>query len=138
MKFARLSLACAGLLAALASAPAVSQDFLPEPMRYDGLTVINGGVGEEADAIKRVAGDYRVRIEISGRGGAYYVADSLTITQGDNVVATIPDAGPWLLMDLPAGQYTLRGNFDGTPVTRNISVPARGTTVHWVVPSFLN
>jgi hypothetical protein len=101
--------------------------------------VINGGADlDQAAAIKRIAPQYKLRVEMSGRGGQYYVADRLQLMQRGQVIADVPDAGPWLLFDVPAGEYTLLGDFADKQVKRGVTVAASGTTVHWVLPSGLN
>ena len=74
-------------------------------------------------------------MEISGRGGDYYVADRLKVLQRDEVVAEIPDAGPWLLMDVPPGRYTLVGDFGNTKIRRDVVVTTNGAKVSLLVPS---
>ena len=135
-------LASVGLCATVATAPVWAQGEFetsvpPRPQSYAGVQVINGGVDlDQADAIKRIQSRYPLRVEISGRGGAYYVADRLKLLQGGDVVAEIPDAGPWLLMDVPPGRYTLVGDFGNTEVRRDVTVPTHnGTKVSMVVPS---
>jgi hypothetical protein len=141
MKFRKNLLASVGLCAALGAAPVWAQSELetsvpPPPQSYAGIQVINGGVDlDQADAIKRVQSRYNLRVEISGRGGNYYVADNLKLMQGSDVLAEIPQAGPWLLMDVPPGRYTLLGDFGGTTVKRDVVVTQNGTKVSWVVPS---
>ena len=141
MKFRKNLLASVGLCAALGAAPVWAQNELetgvpPPPQSYAGIQVINGGVDlDQADAIKRVQSRYNLRVEISGRGGNYYVADNLKLMQGSDVLAEIPQAGPWLLMDVPPGRYTLLGDFGGTTVKRDVVVTQNGTKVSWVVPS---
>jgi hypothetical protein len=108
----------------------------PMPRQYDQVTVINGGVDlDQAAAIKRMAPQYKLRVEISGRGGDYYVADRLQLMKQGALLAEVPDAGPWLLFDVPAGHYTLVGQFANQKVQRDVTVAGAGTTVHWVVPS---
>lgn len=109
---------------------------VPPAEIIDGVVVVNGGVGsDEARAIKKAAPDFPVQVEISGRGGNYYVADSLQILQRGRLVTEVPDAGPLLLMDLQPGRYQMVGYFDGTVVSRELNVTRDGATVHWVVPS---
>jgi len=131
-------LASLGLCAALSAtaAPAVVEVVAPpEPQQYNNLQVINGGASfEEVAAIKRIAPQYKLRVEISGRGGDWYVADRLRVVKGDQIVAEIPDAGPWLLMDVPPGQYTLEGEFEGHLVKHNVTVAANGANVSMVAP----
>jgi hypothetical protein len=142
MKFRNNLLASLGMCAALASATAWAQGeadmtMPPAPQNYGGIEVINGGVDlDQADAIKRIQSRYPLRVELSGRGGDYYVADRVKVLQRDEVVAEIPDAGPWLLIDVPPGRYTLVADFGGTELRRDVLVPtSNGTTVSWVVPS---
>jgi hypothetical protein len=111
----------------------------PAPQKFDGVEVVNGGADlDEAKAIKRIAPQYPLRVEISGRGGDYYVADHVKLMQRDNVIADIPNAGPWLLVNVPAGRYTLVADFGRTELRRDVTVAGSGTTLHWVVPSSLD
>jgi hypothetical protein len=43
-----------------------------------------------------------------------------------------------VLADLPPGRYAVQGVFDGELQRRAFTLPARGTTVHWVLPSHLD
>jgi len=141
MNFRKNLLASVGLCAAIGAAPVWAQGEIetsvpPQPQSYSGIQVINGGVDlDQADAIKRVQSRYNLRVEISGHGGNYYVADNLKLMQGGDVVAEIPHAGPWLLMDVPPGRYTLLGKFGSTELKRDVLVTQNGTKVSWVVPS---
>lgn len=141
MKFRKNLLASIGICAVLGSANVWAQSesdmsMPPAPQSYGGVSVINGGVDlDQAEAIKRIQSRYPLRVEISGRGGDYYVADRLKLLQGSDVVAEIPDAGPWLLMDVPPGRYTLVGDFGSTEVRRDVTVSSNGTKVSMVVPS---
>jgi hypothetical protein len=125
------------------SRPAGSADAtVPAPRSYGSVEAINGGVdADQAAAIKRLAPQYKLRIELSGRGGEYQVADRLKLLrggQGGDVIAEIPQAGPWLLLDVPPGRYTLQGQFAERTLQRDVTVAAGGTTVHWVLPDTVN
>jgi hypothetical protein len=141
MKFRYNLLASLGVCAALGSATVWAQgesdmSTPPPPQSYGGVSVINGGVDlDQAEAIKRIQSRYPLRVEISGRGGDYYVADNLKLLRGSDVVAEIPNAGPWLLMDVPPGRYTLVGDFGSTEVRRDVTVSSNGAKVSMVVPS---
>jgi hypothetical protein len=144
MKFRNNLLASLGICAVLGSATVWAQgesdmSMPPAPQSYGGVSVINGGVDlDQAEAIKRIQSRYPLRVEISGRAGDYYVADRLKLLQGSDVVAEIPDAGPWLLMDVPPGRYTLVGDFGNTEVRRDVTVSNHGAKVSMVVPSKVN
>ncbi|HET7524930.1 MAG TPA: hypothetical protein VFK10_03215 [Burkholderiaceae bacterium] len=111
----------------------------PAPQTYGGVEVINGGAdSDQANAIKRMAPQYKLRVELSGRGGQYEVADDLKLVQRDEVIADIPDAGPWVLLNVPPGRYTLQGQFGEQRMQRDVTVAAGGTTVHWVLPATID
>lgn len=132
-------IAILSLAACLATASQADELGPLRPQAYNNVNVVNGGASlDEAEAVKRIANQYSLRVVISGRGGAYYVADKLSVMRQGQVVAQIPDAGPWVLMDLPPGQYQLRGEFNGTQLRRDVTVGASGTTLHWVVPPSLD
>jgi len=134
-----------GLTAALALSSAIALAGAATPVAavlpfetVNHMTIVNGGVGlDESEAIKRVAAQFSLRVVISGRAGDYHVADRLTITRQGTPVLALNDAGPWLLVNLPPGQYLLRGEFDGQQVSRPVTVTAAGTTTHWVLPASL-
>jgi len=108
----------------------------PAPQAYGRVQAINGGVdSDQATAIKQMAPQYKLRVELSGRRGEYEVADNLKLTQRGETVAEIPDAGPWVLLDVPPGHYTLQGQFGEQRVQRDVRVAGSGTTVHWVLPA---
>jgi hypothetical protein len=131
-----------GICAALGSSTAWAQSepdtsMPPAPQSYDGIQVINGGADlDQAEAIERLQSRYPLAIEISGRGGDYYVADRVMVLQRDELMTEIPNAGPWLLMDVPPGRYTLVGLFGNTELRRDVLVPTgKSTKLSWVVPS---
>lgn len=132
----------AWLLAAALSAPALAQDGAApdlQPQVYNNIKVVSGGVTlDEAAAVKRMASQYPLRVVLSGRGGDYYIAQTMTVTQRGRVLAEIADAGPWLLIDLPPGRYTLQGRFEGLSMSRDVTVTGAGTTVSWVLPPSVN
>ena len=75
-----------------------------------------------------------VRVVFSVPGGNYAVPDEFTLMQGGSAMMKIAAAGPWLLIDLPPGAYTLQARVDGRVLERNVNVSRRGSTVYWVVP----
>lgn len=140
MNPSRTLIAVLGFAACLASLPARADETSHlQPQAYNKVNVVNGGASlEEAAAVKRMASQYSLRVIISGRAGAYYVADKLSVMRQGSLVAQIPDAGPWVLMDLPPGHYQLLGEFGGMQLRRDVTVTVGGTTVNWVVPATLD
>ena len=109
---------------------------LPIATEAGPVTVISGGVDlEEAERMKQAANRYPLRVVFSVPGGNYAVPQEFTLMQGTQVMVKIPAAGPWLLIDLPPGAYTLQARIDDRVFVRPVTVSGgRGNTVHWVVP----
>lgn len=133
-----LVLALSGAVIAVA-APAPEMPLDPaihaaytEPQMISGVEVLNGG-GSEGDvaSLKSRAGAYSLQFIISGRGGEYGVADSLTLRNASGVVVAVADAGPYVMMKVPPGRYTAEANFGGAVERRSVTVGNNGTTVHW-------
>ncbi len=127
--------------AALATAFAAFQvyaepgDGLPMATESGAVTVISGGVDlDEAERMKQAAGRYPLRVVFSVPGGNYAVPQEFTLMQGTQTVLKIQSAGPWLLIDLPPGAYTMQARVEGRVFDRAVTVNRRGSTVHWVVP----
>ncbi|MBX3606167.1 MAG: carboxypeptidase regulatory-like domain-containing protein [Piscinibacter sp.] len=132
-----LSLSSAAVLAEVQDPMMPSAAMLPtDPpaVQHQGaVSVLNGGVGEEEVRWFRAqAPNYPLQLVISGRGGEYGVADSLTLRRGPDELVTVADAGPWVMMDLPPGRYTLEASFDGRTERRVVQVPTQGVErIHW-------
>lgn len=105
----------------------------PEVQQHGEVSVLNGGVGEEeVNWFKSQAAQYPLQFVISGRGGEYGVADTLTVKRGEDEVVSVPEAGPWVLMDVPPGRYTVEATFDGRTERRVVQVADKGVKrIHW-------
>jgi hypothetical protein len=111
-------------------------DRLPEAQSFGDVSVISGGVDlGQAEMMRKAQSRYPLRIVYSVRGnGDYTVPDELVLMKGDETIAQLPSAGPWVLIDLPPGTYTLRSTFEGRVAERTVRVGREGQTVHWVAP----
>lgn len=99
----------------------------PEVQHSGQVSVLNGGAGEEEVRwFKSQSPQYPLQVVISGRHGEYGVADTLTVKRGDSEVVSVPDAGPWVMLDLPPGRYTVEAVFDGRAERRVVQVPDKG------------
>lgn len=132
-------LAAAGfatLVGAASAQEVAAPDRLPEPQTFGEVSVISGGVDlAEAERMRKAQARYPLRIVYSVRGhGDYTVPDELVLMKGDETIAQLPSAGPWVLIDLPPGTYRLRSTFDGRVSERTVRVGRGGQTVHWVAP----
>ncbi len=82
----------------------------------DGWPFVSGGVGlDEREVLAQLRNDYSLRVATAARGsGAYLAAAQVTIRDAaGHRVLEERLAGPILLVDLPAGRYTVEANING-------------------------
>ena len=129
--------ASAALFVSVAGAQVMPGD--TQQIVVDQIRIVNSGPDlDEVDRVKRQASAYPLRVEFSGKGGDFFVADKLSISRRGVVLAAVSGAGPWLLLDVPAGSYELQADFGDKSLRRTVSVGRGGTTVHWVVPNTID
>ncbi len=114
------------LLLNMSAAPAQAQ-----PRSVAPIPFISGGIGtDEREAMLREAKTegYNLKIVTAATGGAYLASVDVRIAdrQGSEVLHTAMD-GPWLLVKLPAGRYTVVADDGVQKHTRTVNVPAMGT-----------
>ncbi len=101
---------------------------MPSEQVLGDIPYLNGGVGEEeVQYIKGLVKDYTMRLAFSraGRPRAEYVANvAVTVTDAKGrAVFELASAGPYLLLKLPPGNYSVTATYEDQAVTR--PVPAR-------------
>jgi hypothetical protein len=100
-----------------------------------GVTYLNGGASlDEVAYVKSHAGEYSLQILFSGRGGEYGVADTVSVRNGQRELLSVPDAGPYLMMKLPPGRYTVEATFKGAAEQRVVTVGNGLTKLNWNTP----
>lgn len=113
-----------GLAAVALSAPAVATT--PNAVSY-----LCGGVGENSRA-EAEAFPHSLKLVFAQPDGHFLadVSTRITDANGDEVVNTTC-SGPWLLTDLPDGQYQVEATFNGQSKTISVSVdgPAQQETL---------
>lgn len=128
------SMVAAALVAAACTwaLPAVAQDApMASEQTLGDVSYLNGGVGEdEVQHIKGLMKDYSLRLAFSraGRPRAEYVASvAVTVTDAKGkVVFELASAGPYLLLKLPDGKYSVTATYENQSVTRPL-VAGKGT-----------
>jgi len=105
---------------------------LPRVQSAQGVDYLNGGAGlDEAGYMKARAGEFPLQFIFSGRGGEYGVADRVTLRKGGEQIVSIPDAGPYLMVKVPPGRYTVEAVFDGVAEQRSVAVGNGHSRVDW-------
>ncbi len=117
------------LLFGLIGGTSADDGALPPERTQGSVTFISGGIGsDEAEAMKRAASRYSLSIEMASPAGprAEYVSDvkiDIRDQRGSTVLSTTSD-GPFLLANLPPGQYTIDATRDGSVQQRKVAIGA--------------
>ncbi len=128
MKHIFRTLAACGAIAL--AAPAAMAD-IGDVQQSGTVAYVSGGIGvDEADAFKAASGNWPLALEFSvaAQPRAQYASDvSVHIAaRGRSVLDTTTD-GPYLLVKLPPGAYTVSATFHGKTVTRQVAVKRNGS-----------
>jgi hypothetical protein len=126
-----------------AAVAAALQASLPAVNTQGGIPYLSGGVGQnESDAIKSVASHYSLSVTFTRNEGARasYLA-SVPVKVLDKSGSTILDLvtdGPFLLADLPPGDYKVVANYQGTEKqapARVVAGKSAKVTLVWPTPA---
>jgi hypothetical protein len=114
-----------GMLQAL-SAFAADLSALPPAQTQNGITYITGGVGKpESTAMKAEGGRHDLMLMFANRRSEFLANVKVSIADRNHETVLDIVSGPILLVDLPAGRYTVRADVDGTLLTKTIDVSGR-------------
>jgi hypothetical protein len=103
---------------------------LPRIMEVNGIRYMSGGTGsDEAQRLREIAKDWSLTLEfgVQARPRDEYLAD-VKVSIADSSGATVLDAtsdGPFMLVALPAGRYSISADSDGVVKKRSITVDSR-------------
>ena len=107
------------LLSAVLSVPAAHALELPQVFSHGPVSYVSGGVGaDEATAMKEAAPSFPLEIlfvEKGESGRRAYSADNqvVVLDAGGNTVLNTSSEGPYMLIDLPPGRYTVVAEDEG-------------------------
>ena len=103
--------------------------------RSAGIEYVSGGAGlEQRDAIAAVQSRFALRVVLSGKGGEYIVADSLTVRDSKGEVVNLSEAGPFVLLNVPPGRYTVEASYQGKTRHADVQVGREPRTLNWNWP----
>jgi hypothetical protein len=120
----------AGIFSIVFSTSGVAQEetaSLPPVQSQGQAEFLTGGVGkDESDAISRAAGAWPLVLELSQSlpPRAEYISDvQITIKdKSGNTVLDMTSEGPYVLVKLPAGKYSLDATYESKTLHRDISL----------------
>ncbi len=88
----------------------------------NGARYISGGAGtEERRNMASQRARFPLKIVLSAGQGEYIVADKLRLHGGKSgALLDVADVGPWVMIDAPAGSYTLEVTYQGKTQRRSV------------------
>jgi len=106
---------------------------LPPTMQQGNVTYVSGGIdSDESGTFKREASRWPLSIMMAARGNGAneYIADAqVQIMHGGATVLDARSKGPYMLVKLPDGDYTVKVTYEGKPMTKDVKVSAKGHAV---------
>ena len=121
-----LAIATLGLTLLAGTAAAIA---LERGVTADGWPYVAGGFGvEEREELAQARRDFRLRVMTAARGSGAYVSGvrlRIADASGRRVFDHEVD-GPWLLIDLPPGRYSLRAGLQAETVEQQVTLGAAG------------
>jgi len=107
------------------------------PHQQNGITYVNGGVGqEEQSAMRAQRSDYNLQlIFATNQTGAFRSDVQLDIAdaKGNNLLS-VANTGPMFFAKLPPGTYRISAAAEGKTFKRTVKIGERGgreMTLHW-------
>lgn len=92
------------------------------------VAVMSGGIGDEDEArLMARQNEFNLKVLFTINEGNYLANVNVDIadSRGRNVAQTVTE-GPYLMANLPAGQYTLTATYEGKTFTRRFQVSNKG------------
>lgn len=104
-----------------------SSSDLPKQEQQGEVTFMSGGIGlTESQAIQREASRWPLALQFAETGGGYLADIQVTILDAKNTeVLKAKSEGPYMLVRLRPGRYTLYANYQGNEIKRIVNVPSR-------------
>ncbi len=101
-----------------------------------GIEWMSGGAGEEERQAMSARGtQLPFKVVLSGTGGQYVVAERLVLRAPEGDLLVMRDAGPIVMMRLPAGSYTLEATVQGKTEQRPVRIGGGPQTLEWRWPA---
>ena len=116
-----------GVGAAASADPMITPVSAPMPASSGNISYISGGVGvEDAQRMKMEAPRYPLALQFLeqvGSIGTYSAGESVSIQDaGSRVVFSATTQGPFMLIDLPDGRYTVTASLNGREQMRSVDI----------------
>jgi hypothetical protein len=118
----------AAVLALGVAGGAYAQSGLPPVHQQGAVSFVSGGVGQdESTAFERNEGRWPLALRFTGAGGEFLADVHVSVSDEKGAEVLKTDArGPFMLVKLAPGRYTVRAAYNGKVQSREVRVPATG------------
>jgi opacity protein-like surface antigen len=126
----------AAVVLAVCLSPAAVLAATLTPHQQNGITYVNGGVGdEEQDAMKAQRADYNLLLTFATQQSGAYRSDvqlDLMDAKGTNLLS-VANTGPMFFAKLPPGTYRISASAEGKTFKRTVKVGSapKELVLHW-------
>ena len=120
----------------MTSAGNVNGGGLPQIQHQGDIAYVSGGVGlDESNALKRAEHEWPLAMRFTGPGSDYLADVHVRIVGPHDADVFNADArGPYMLVKLPPGRYTVHARYKDDDQTRTVTVaktPGARADFHW-------
>lgn len=121
---AALAAGLIGVTGFIAQASAQDNSGLPQVETQGDVSYTSGGVGlDESQALRREAPHWPLALQFTGPRSEYLADVRVTITKaGGQTVLDATSHGPYMLVKLPAGRYTVRAQYRDAAQSKPVQV----------------
>ncbi|MBY4768615.1 carboxypeptidase-like regulatory domain-containing protein [Burkholderia ambifaria] len=120
----------AGLVGAAPGAYAQSDgpDGLPAASQQGDVSYVSGGIGkDQSTAFEQSEAAWPLALRFTGPGGEFLADVHVRIVDAKGTEVLKTDArGPYMLVKLPPGRYTVHASYQGSDESRAVTVGAKG------------
>ncbi|MCU9952826.1 MULTISPECIES: carboxypeptidase-like regulatory domain-containing protein [Burkholderia] len=118
----------AALAAGFAAGAYAQSDGLPAARQQGDVTFVSGGIGlDESTAFQRNEAKWPLALRFTGKGGEFLADVHVRIVDGKGAEVLKTDTrGPYMLVQVPPGRYTVQASYQGSDESRTVTVGAKG------------
>ncbi|CAE6749388.1 hypothetical protein R69927_02764 [Paraburkholderia domus] len=102
---------------------------LPQIQHKGDVSFVSGGVGlDESTALQHAQSQWPLSLRFTGPGSDFLADVRVRIVDAhDGDVLTATSRGPYMLVNLRPGRYTVHAQYEDHDQSRSVTVPAKGT-----------
>lgn len=108
---------------------ALAQTGMPQTEQQGDISFVSGGVGrDESTALQQARSQWPLSLLFTGPGSSYVADVQVQIAGADGAsVLDTHSHGPYMLVRLPNGRYTVNAAYNGVTRTQRVNVTGNGS-----------